>query len=72
MRSKHVFLGVVILALFFTMGIIQQCEEEKEDDENIVNVQLNSSCESCHTDNAALETLAEAEETGDDEDAGEG
>ncbi len=70
MRSKRVFLGAVILALVFGLGLLQQCDEEVKD--GIVSAQFNSSCESCHTDQDALETLAEPEETGDSEEAGEG
>jgi|GEM_PF-6599673 len=62
---------VFVAALFFACVLVglQQCQEEED---TIVSAQVQSSCESCHSDNQALQTLAEPEDTGGGENAGEG
>ena len=60
---------VTVVVLAFALKGLQQCKEEEE---TIVSAQLQSSCESCHSDNQALQTLAEPEDTGGSENAGEG
>ena len=70
MFERRISMKSVLVVLVFLAGLLTlvSCEEESD---TIVDHEYDSSCLSCHTDSDALLALAE-EETGGDEEAGEG
>jgi hypothetical protein len=70
MQRLHIAF-VAVLLLVFALAGMQWCQKEED---TVVSAQakVQTSCESCHSDNQALQALAVPEADGGSESSGEG
>ena len=65
---RYSVLCLLTVGVLLSMGLYN-CEESSN---TILQHEFDSSCLSCHTDQSALEKLAESEDHGDGHESGEG